>query len=107
MPDSIGISQLLKDSADGIKEVCIQYNKRNPVGSRFYVFCVKIKHLQNLMFHVKDMERIGKNVELEISVAQSDLFSLLDAAMERAAKCEQKENNKVMIEKRISGQTQE
>ena len=59
------------------------------------------------MFHVKDMERIGKNVELEISVAQSDLFSLLDAAMERAAKCEQKENNKVMIEKRISGQTQE
>ena len=75
MPDSTGISQLLKENADRIKEVCIHYNKRNPINTRFYVSCVKIKHLQNFMFHVKDIERIGKSVELDISVTQSDLLS--------------------------------
>ena len=52
------------------------------------------------MFPVTDLERIGKNVELDISVTQSDLFSLLDVAMGRGQqRNKQKENNKVNIVK--------
>ena len=58
MPDSIEISQLLKKSVNESKEVCTQYNKGNPVGSRFYVSCVKMKTFAEP--HVS-CQRLGEN----------------------------------------------
>ena len=65
MSYNIEISLLLRESMDGIKEVCIQCNKMNAFSPQFYVSCFKIKHLRNLVFHVKDMERIGKNGDFD------------------------------------------
>ena len=98
MPDGIGLDQLLRESADGIEEVCSHYNKRNPSTSRFYVSRVKVKHLQNLMYHVKDMERVGMDPNFDDSVDEDEFFDALGNALERELmRKEMKSNNKNLI----------
>ena len=98
MPDGIGLGQLLREDADGIDEVFSHYNKRNPSTSRFYVSRVKVKHLQNLMYYVKDMERLGLDIGIDSSVEENEFFDELESAMEREVKRkDMKSRNKSLI----------
>ena len=98
MPDGTGLSQLLKESPDGIEEVCAHYNKRNPANTRFYVSRVKIKHLQNVMYYVKDKDRLGLDAAFDDNVTEEEFFEELDGALEREIRrSEMKKTGKNLI----------
>ena len=98
MPEGVGLSQLLKETAGGIENVCAQYDKRNPATSRFYVSRVKIKHLQNLMYYVKDRDRLGLDVNFPDNITRDKFFSEIDNALDREERrVEHKKSGKNLI----------